>query len=116
MVGAKIMKHFVDNKTGSVFGYDSVEQADLIGGLATSLYTAITKLPTQFETWDATTKSFVNDINAEALYVSTQYQRDRAVEYAKLNQDELRFNDMMNGTTTWKDAILAIKAKYPKPL
>jgi len=47
--------------------------------------------------------------------VATQYQRDRAAEYAKLNQDELRFDDMMNGTTTWKDAILAIKAKYPKP-
>jgi len=110
------MKHFVENKTGNVIGFDSVEQADLISGLDMSLYTAITKLPTQFETWDVATNAFVNDINAEALYVSTQYQRDRAVEYAKLNQDELRFDDLINGTTTWKDAILAIKAMFPKPL
>jgi len=48
--------------------------------------------------------------------VATQYQSDRAAEYAKLNQEELRFDDMINGTTTWKDTILAIKAKYPKPL
>jgi len=55
-------------------------------------------------------------LRLEAAYKAVQYQRDRAVEYAKLNQDELRFNDMMNGTTTWKDAVLAIKAKYPKPV
>jgi len=54
-------------------------------------------------------------LRLEAAQVATQYQRDRAVEYAKLNQDELRFDDMINGTTLWKDAILAIKAKYPKP-
>jgi len=55
-------------------------------------------------------------LRLEAVQSSTQYQRDRAVEYAKLNQDELRFDDMINGTTTWKDTILAIKAKYPKPV
>jgi len=58
----------------------------------------------------------VEVLRLEAVQTSTQYQRDRAAEYAKLNQDELRFNDMMNGTTTWKDAVLAIKAKYPKPV
>jgi len=55
-------------------------------------------------------------LRLEAAQASTQYQRDRATEYKKLNQDELRFDDMMNGTTVWKDAILTIKAKYPKPL
>jgi len=47
-------------------------------------------------------------------YDRTEYQRLRKAEYTKLNQDELRFDDMMNGTETWKDAILAIKEKYPK--
>jgi hypothetical protein len=62
-------------------------------------------------------KNLVNAelVRLEAAQAATQYQRDRAVEYAKLNQFELRFDDMMNGTTLWKDAILAIKAKYPKP-
>jgi len=55
-------------------------------------------------------------LRLEAVQASTQYQRDRAAEYAKLNQYELRFDDLINGTTIWTDAVLAIKAKYPKPV
>jgi len=107
------MKHFIENKTGNVIGFDSVEQADLISGLDMSLYTAITKLPTQFETWDVATNAFVNDSNAEALYVSTQYQRDRV--YPTISEQlDMQYHDMINGTTTWKDAIAAVKAKSPK--
>jgi hypothetical protein len=51
----------------------------------------------------------------EAEYIATQYQRDRKAEYDKLNQFEMQFDDVANGTTTWVDAINAIKAKYPKP-
>ena len=50
----------------------------------------------------------------EAHIASTQYQRDRKEEYDKLNQFELIGEDSINGTTNHKDAILAIKAKYPK--
>ncbi|WP_294963817.1 hypothetical protein [Sulfurimonas sp.] len=50
-------------------------------------------------------------INFEA----TKYQRDRQKEYSKLNQDELRFDDEVNGTTIWIDTIKSIKQKYPKP-
>ena len=40
----------------------------------------------------------------------------RVKAYAEMgNQDEMRFDDLINGTTTWKDAILAIKAEFPKP-
>ncbi len=41
------------------------------------------------------------------------HNRHRA--YNSLNQFEMMYNDQINGTTTWKDAIEAIKAKYPKP-
>ena len=51
---------------------------------------------------------------ALATRIATLYIQQRVAEYAKLNQDELRFDDLMNNTTKWKDAILAIKAKYPK--
>lgn len=51
----------------------------------------------------------------EDEHVATQYSRDRKAEYDKLNQDEMRYDDMKNSTTTWIDAIDAIKAKYPKP-
>ena len=42
------------------------------------------------------------------------YQELRRSEYNKLNQDEMRFDDLINDTTTWVDSIKAIKAKYPK--
>jgi hypothetical protein len=51
---------------------------------------------------------------AQAAYDANEYARLRAAEYALLNQDEMRFDDSQNNTTTWIDAIIAIKAKYPK--
>ena len=42
------------------------------------------------------------------------YQELRRSKYNKLNQDEMRFDDLINDTTTWVDSIKAIKAKYPK--
>ena len=50
-------------------------------------------------------------INAE---YENDYKRKRMEEYRKLNQFELIGEDSINGTTNHKDAILAIKAKYPK--
>ena len=49
-------------------------------------------------------------------YDGLEYSRLRKAEYNKLEQDEMRYDDLINGTTTWKDAILSIKALYPKPL
>ena len=43
------------------------------------------------------------------------WEENRQAEYAKLNQFELIGEDSINGTTKHKDAILAIKAKHPKP-
>ena len=42
------------------------------------------------------------------------YARNRKEEYNALNQLELMSDDSINGTTTHKDAIVAIKAKWPK--
>jgi len=44
----------------------------------------------------------------------TEYSRARAVEYAKLNQFEMQFDDSINSTTTWVDAINEIKQRFPK--
>ena len=46
---------------------------------------------------------------------ATEYQRLRKAEYDKLNQFELMFDDKINGTNTWQEAIDEIKARYPKP-
>ena len=48
-------------------------------------------------------------------YNSMEYSRLRKREYLQLNQFEMQYDDALNGTTTWQDAILAIKNKYPKP-
>ena len=42
------------------------------------------------------------------------YSDKRKDRYDQLNQFELISDDSINGTTTHKDAILAIKAKFPK--
>ena len=42
------------------------------------------------------------------------YARLRKTKYNLLNQDEMRYDDLTNTTTTWPDAIAAIKAEFPK--
>jgi len=50
----------------------------------------------------------------QELYDSQEYARLRKADYDQLNQLEMQFDDQLNGTTTWVDAVNAIKAKYPK--
>ena len=47
--------------------------------------------------------------------ITLTWLQARKIEYSKLNQFELISDDSINGTTTHKDAILAIKAAHPKP-
>ncbi len=50
----------------------------------------------------------------QAVYDSQAYARSRKAKYDQLNQDELRYDDLVNGTSTWPDAIASIKLAYPK--
>ena len=51
-----------------------------------------------------------------AEYNANQYQRDRATAYPSLqDQADMQFHDLANSTTTWLDAIQAVKDAYPKP-
>ena len=71
-------------------------------------------------TWHAGTEVISkSDIQAKQAELKTAYDalayaRSRKEEYDKLNQFELISDDSINGTTTHKDAVLAIKAKCPK--
>ena len=47
-------------------------------------------------------------------YDAQEYARYRKAEYDALNQFEMQYDDDVNDTTTWKVAIVAIKAKWPK--
>ena len=62
-----------------------------------------------------TEKEYNDAVTAwEAEYDAQEYARNRKKEYDALNQFELISDDDVNGTTTHKDAIAAIKAKWPK--
>ena len=51
----------------------------------------------------------------QAVYDSQLYARTRKAKYDLLNQDEMRYDDLVNNTTTWRDGIAAIKIAHPKP-
>ena len=51
----------------------------------------------------------------QAAYDALDYSRLRKAKYDLLNQDEMRYDDVKNSTTTWVDAIDAIKSAHPKP-
>jgi len=53
-------------------------------------------------------------IRLQAESDAQAYARYRKKEYNDLNQFELISHDTINGTTTHKDAIVAIKTKWPK--
>lgn len=60
-------------------------------------------------------------LDAEAAAVLYQTQRTGAAGttdtiYASIgDQLDMQYKDAVNGTTTWKDHVAAVKAKYPKP-
>ena len=55
------------------------------------------------------------EVEWQTAYDAQAYARKRKAKYNALNQFELISDDAINGTTTHKDAILAIKAEFPKP-
>jgi len=69
---------------------------------------------------DDRTKPSEAEVNAEisrlqAEYDAKQYARSRASEYPSIgDQLDMLYHDKVNGTSTWQDAIQAVKDKYPK--
>ena len=63
------------------------------------------------------TTAEINDevTRLQAVYDSQLYARTRKAKYDLLNQDEMRYDDLVNNTTTWRDGIAAIKTAHPKP-
>jgi len=55
-------------------------------------------------------------IRLQAEYDAKQYARDRATAYPSIQEQlDMQYWDSVNGTTTWKDAIAAVKTENPKP-
>tara|TARA_R110000824_G_scaffold17863_1_gene71634 strand:- start:184 stop:525 length:342 start_codon:yes stop_codon:yes gene_type:complete len=54
--------------------------------------------------------------DAQAAFDAAAYSRNRAVEYPSIgDQFDMQYHDAVNSTTTWRDAIAAVKTKYAKP-
>ena len=62
-------------------------------------------------------QTWIDAGNTPTPYVAPvkTWLENRQEEYAKLNQFEMQFDDQRDSTTTWVDAVNAIKVKYPKP-
>jgi len=55
-------------------------------------------------------------VRLQADYDAQEYARSRKGEYPSIeDQLDMQYHDLVNGTTTWKDAIKAVKDSNPKP-
>ena len=69
-------------------------------------------------------KQFIQDVAEQGMsivegpdVVEPSYVELRAAEYpSREDQFDMQYHDQVDGTTTWKDTIQAIKDKYPKTI
>ena len=66
---------------------------------------------------DANGNSVEIDMDAVNAWVDPeQYAIDRSTAYPSIQEQlDMQYWDSVNGTTTWKDAIAAVKTENPKP-
>ena len=73
-------------------------------------------------TWNEGTSVIPNDqilakqAELQADFDAKQYQRDRVKAYPRIeDQLDMQYHDKKDGTTTWQDAVQAVKDANPKP-
>ena len=87
---------------------------NLVGGGISAVDEDVTYLSGQTPPTDAEIDAEVARLQVD--YDAKKYQRDRQPEYPPIaDQQDMQFHDAIDGTTTWQDAIQAVKDKYPKP-
>ena len=81
-----------------------------------ALYSNVVKI-IEDTPYDASGNEVTVDVDAVNAWVSPeQYARDRRVAYPSIQEQlDMQYWDSVNGTTTWKDAIEAVKTEHPKP-
>ena len=55
----------------------------------------------------------ISKADIQAKITETQYQRDRVYPTWQ-EQMDMQYKDLLNGTTTWKDAVAKVKLDNPK--
>ena len=92
-------------------------------GTANLAITAISDYSTITDLWTsakATHDTAVSDAATAQTELEATHgwkrQNDATTKYATIeDQLDQQYKDAVNGTTTWKDAIAAVKAAHPKP-
>ena len=81
-----------------------------------ALYPQVTFINDQ-GAFDAEGNQVTVDIEAVNAWVDPdQYKYDRQKAYPSIQEQlDMQYWDSVNGTTTWKDAIEAVKTENPKP-
>ena len=52
-------------------------------------------------------------VELQTAYDNAEYQRNRV--YPKIGEQlDMQYKDLLNGTTTWKDAVAKVKSDNPK--
>jgi len=84
---------------------------------AISAYSAITDLWTSAKaTHDTGVSDAATALTALKATHGWKRMHDETTQYATVgDQLDQQYKDALNGTTTWKDAITAVKAAHPKP-
>jgi len=82
-----------------------------------SAYSAITDLWTSAKsTYDTELSDAATAQTALEATYGWKRQYDETTKYATIgDQLDQQYKDAVNGTTTWKDGIAAVKAAHPKP-
>ncbi len=75
------------------------------------------KSNTEMYAWDKEGKEIELDLDVINNWVDPEaYKQARRDAYPSLpDQLDMRYHDIVNGTTKWKDAITKVKADNPKP-
>ena len=57
----------------------------------------------------------ISKTDIQAKIDETKYQRDRQKEYPTWQEQmDMQYKDLLNDTTTWKDAVAKVKTDNPK--
>jgi hypothetical protein len=82
-----------------------------------ALYSNVVSVDDTAGAMDANGNSVTIDMDAVNAWVDPeQYAIDRASAYPSIQEQlDMQYWDSVNGTTTWKDAIEAVKTENPKP-
>ena len=94
--------------TGQWFGWSDSKN---------KVYANLEIYPVDGVTHDKPTKASLKSAlaAAQAAYAAADYSRKRAAAYPSIaDQLDMQYHDSVDSTTTWADAIAAVKANYPK--